>query len=125
MRYLGGTCPADPTFGNTQEAGKVTCDDFDPIPDPVFIVATDKNQEKLWFSGEVKVGGEFDIDATNGVDKKGKPKTKLDAETFVFIYDQEGGTLLQKIMFHTSCSQPLKVEDIFGTLELTVFVPEN
>ena len=130
MRYFGEACPDPPTcdgLGNDQECKKVKCEDFGSIPDTVFIIAANKDnladsKTKIWFSGFVEVGGEFTIDATNA------GKNKLDADTRVFIFDADpssGGDLVQKIKFHTSCSQLLNVGDIFGTLEVVGFIPET
>ncbi len=121
MKYTGDDCSAT---SNTQE-GKVRCDGDPAGFGPVFIVAASKDnlddsKTKIWFSGLVGVDDEFVIDAT----KAGK--TKLDADTRVFIFDSEGGTLLQFIKFHTSCSKDLNIGDQFGSLVLEggVLIPK-
>ena len=48
----------------------------------------------------MNLNGQFVINAANA------DKTRLDADTFVYIY--QGTTLKQSIKFHTSCSQPLQ-----------------
>ncbi|MDU8913535.1 cadherin repeat domain-containing protein [Aestuariicoccus sp. MJ-SS9] len=73
----------------------------------VFIRVTDKDGN-AFFEGEVSEGQAFTAD--NG--------EKLQSETFVEIYDTEGGTLLQEIEFHTSCSQPLTIGDTFASVTL-------
>ena len=50
--------------------------------------------------------------------------TKLSAETHVFVYDL-ADNLLQHAEFHTSCSQPLRDGDQFGSLKLIDFIPEQ
>ena len=62
------------------------------------------------FEGSVALDDFFAIDATNA------GKEKLDANTWVLIYASQGGDLLQTINFHTSCSQPLAVGDVFGSV---------
>lgn len=97
--------------------------DGDPVfADPVYIVASDKddpadNKANIWFEGEVALDGDFTLEAANG------GKTKLKAETHIFVYDLLG-TELQAVEFHTSCSQPLDVYDQWGGLLLIEFVPE-
>lgn len=113
MKYTGDDCSAT---SNTQE-GKVRCDGDPAGFGPVFIVAASKDnladsKTKIWFSGSVEVDDEFVIDAIAA------GKTKLDADTRVFIFDSEGGTLLQFIKFHTSCSKDLNIGDQFGSLVL-------
>ena len=114
MRYTGEDCAASNHY---QDPKKTSCEG-DPNFDPkVFVSAIDKkdphdSKANVWFEGTVKFKDTFQIDATNA------GKDKLKAETWVFIYDHLGGTLLQKIKFHTSCSQPLAVEDHFGSLIL-------
>ena len=51
-------------------------------------------------------------------------KTRLAANTYVFIYDMEGN-LLQTVKFHTSCSQPLFIGDQFGSLNMVGFRSES
>ena len=81
----------------------------------MFIRASDKenpddSKAKVWFEGLVDINDTFDIDATNAGEDKLKPTT------YALIYDSggKGGSLLQKVKFHTSCSQPLAVGDQFG-----------
>ena len=86
-----------------------------------FIVANDKadpDEGKIWFTGTVALDSTFDIDATNANDDD------LSSNTFVHIFDMEGGSLLQTVKFHTSCSQPLSLGDQFGSLLLEGFVPK-
>lgn len=114
MTYTGDNCSAT---NNTQE-GKVQCDGDPAGFGPVFIVAASKDnladsKTKIWFSGgSVGVGDVFVIDATAA------GKTKLDADTYVFIYKGPDGDLLQTIKFHTSCSKDLNIGDQFGSLVL-------
>ena len=43
---------------------------------------------------------------------------KMSNETVIRAYDAPGGTLLQEVRFHTSCSQPLGLGDRFGEFRL-------
>jgi hypothetical protein len=106
---------------HSQDASKVTVEGAPSFATPVFIVANDNddaNSGKIWFSGIVELGGQFDIDATNA------GESKLTNETRVHIFASEGGALLQFVKFHTSCSQPLNQDDQFGSLKLVAFTPE-
>jgi hypothetical protein len=94
------------------------------LPDTVYILASDREspldrKARIWFEGTVLLNSTFDIDARNAGEEK------LKANTWVFIYDRKGGTLLQKIQIHTSCSQPLNVGDQFASLLLVGFIPES
>ncbi|RMH01730.1 MAG: hypothetical protein D6702_10645 [Planctomycetota bacterium] len=108
MVYRGSDCSAT---RHGQASGKVSCAGDPAKADPVWIVAHD-GHGKTWFAGEVGLNTLFSIDAgTAGEEHLGK-------ETTVEIYDQAGGTLLQTVSFHTSCSQPLQQGDRFGALSL-------
>ncbi|MHC5005628.1 MAG: DUF7467 domain-containing protein, partial [Planctomycetota bacterium] len=110
MEYNGLDCGAT---SHMQDPGKVSCDDYGPLTDTVFILSTNKanpadSSAKVWFSGVVTLGQLYDIDAANA------GLARLENATFVHVFDGEGGTLLQSTEFHTSCSQPLAVGDQYG-----------
>jgi len=120
MELTGDDCSAT---SHTQDPTKVSCQDLGAFPASVYIRASDKEnpddgKAKNWFDGAVAVNGTFDIDAGNA------GTSRLSANTWVLIYDHQGGTLLQKVLFHTSCSQPLKVGDQFGSLLIVGYTPE-
>ncbi|MCH7872520.1 MAG: hypothetical protein IID33_12540 [Planctomycetes bacterium] len=113
MEYTGQGCSAT---SHSQAPDKVSCAGDPAFTTPVHIRVIDKEnpndpKAKVWFDGFVTLNSTFFIDATNG------GKTKLGSKTFVFISDLQDN-LLQTIEFHTSCSQPLKVVDQFGSLLL-------
>ena len=118
MTYTGDDCSAT---SHNQDDNKVSCSG-DPMGLPmVYILATDEddpldNGARVWFSGNVTLGSQFVIDALNA------GEDDLKAETFVYVYDMAGGTLLQSIEFHTSCSQPLELGNQFGSVRLDGFV---
>ncbi len=118
--YSGEDCDAS---SNMQGGKKVSCDGDPALTNPVFIRVSDKEKPddkkaKVWFEGIVALNGTFDIDATNA------DEDKLKANTWALISDEEGGTVLQTVQFHTSCSQPLNEGDQFGSLLLIDFIPE-
>jgi hypothetical protein len=95
----------------------------------VYVRSTNKanpndSSARIWFAGEVTVGTTFVIDATNA------GQTKLEIETFVYIYASlagysQGEAPLQSIRFHTSCSQPLQLGDRFGNIQLFAYRDEG
>ncbi len=120
VTFTSDDCSAS---NHLQDPTKVTCTDFGTFPSTVRIVASDKEnladpKAKVWFDGQVSQNGTFSIDATNG------GATKLKANTWVHIFDDASGNLLQLLNFHTSCSQPLALGDQFGSLTVTDFVNE-
>ncbi|MBI1927242.1 carboxypeptidase regulatory-like domain-containing protein [Candidatus Poribacteria bacterium] len=121
MQYTGQDCTQT---SHSQAAGKVACTDYAPLTSTVYIVVNDKDNPsktsgKVWFSGTVTVNGTFDIDATKTGD------TKLKSDTYVHIFNQQGGNLLQFVKFHTSCSQPLFIGDRFGSAKITNCISEK
>lgn len=125
MRYTGENCYAS---SHSQDVGKVSCSGDPMFAPTVNIIACDKKniedlgneKTKIWFVGEVELGGTFYIDATE------EGQSRLKAETVVYIFDNSiDNNLLQSVRFHTSCSQPLNVGDQFGSLVLVGFVAEG
>jgi hypothetical protein len=121
MMYTADDCSAT---HHDQESGKVICSDFGPLPDTVFILSTDKDNPadggaKIWFAGTVSVGEVFDIDAMNA------GQVRLTTDTRIHVFDHEGGTRLQFVKLHTSCSQPIAAGDQYGCALLVGCVGEN
>ncbi|MDF1867531.1 MAG: SdrD B-like domain-containing protein [Saprospiraceae bacterium] len=112
MRYTGEDCSAS---NNSQDSDKVNCSGNPNGAGSVYIIANDQednNGGDVWFSGTVALDGTFTLDANNaGEDKFG-------SKTFVHIYNSQGGSSIQEIEFHTSCSQPLFLGDQYGSLTL-------
>ena len=96
--------------GDKLEVGPVLGSDADGS---YYILVSDdedpSKRDSVYFSGDVDAGGSFTAD--NGGDKFG-------SETFVHIFSEDGGTLLQTINFHTSCSAPLVIGDQYGSVSL-------
>jgi hypothetical protein len=129
MEYTGRGCEAT----NDSQLGD-TCEDFLGGPSglsPVYIIALNRHsldhpQVITWFDS--KVDGAVDVNSTFVIDAKSYGH--LNGQTYVFIYQcaggdcSEAGDLLQKVVFHTSCSEPLNCGDRFGALELLDFTPE-
>jgi len=120
MVYTGDSCAAS---NHAQDPSKVVCEGDPAYMGVVRIIATDKDdpnhqKARIFFDGEVALGQSFDIDADN------TDLTRLRGDTRVFIYDLDGN-LLQFVQFHTSCSQPLRPGDQYGSLQLIDFVVEG
>ena len=120
MLYTGADCSAT---SHWQDPANVNCDDFGPLPATVFIVASnqpvDGGNPLFWFEGTVNLGETFDVDAANA------GRTRLKGTTHIHIFDSEGGTLLQTVQFHTSCSAPLVRGDQYGASLLVDCIGED
>lgn len=115
MQYTGEDCTAS---SNSQDPDKTQCEGDPDFESEVFIRVSDKEnpddpKAKVWFEGEVDLEDTFTIDAGNA----GEDKLKSNAWALIYESDDDE-QLLQKINFHTSCSQPLAVGDQFGSLIL-------
>jgi hypothetical protein len=124
LRFIGGGC----TMANSQDPNRVACEG-DAGASPVWIIATNKEEyfqgsgdpnpsARVWFnSGPVNLNGEFTADAG--------PGNELSGETWIHIYsgDPAPDNEIQRISFHTSCSQPLRAGDRFGSVVLVSCVP--
>ena len=109
MTYTGKTCTAN---CNVQAAGKVIVTGDPAGASPVRIVVRDSSSTgTVWFDGTVALGSTFVIDPANG------GATTLGTNTWVQISSSDGA-VLQTIIFHTSCSQPLRPGDMYGSLRL-------
>jgi hypothetical protein len=120
MQYTGEACDATST---TQDEDKWSCDGDPGFAAEVFIRGSDKSNPddagaRIWFEGNVGLGAEFTLDATNA------GETKLTSATFLHVFSTSGD-LLQSLEFHTSCSQPLFHGDQFGSALILDCVGEN
>ena len=107
MLYTGEGCNVTE---HSQDPQKVSCSGDPSGAVSVYIIASEKEDGdgKIWFEANVNLNDTYDIDAA----KAGEDKLK--STTWVQIYDSQGGDLLQKVKFHTSCSQPLFIGNQFG-----------
>lgn len=111
LEYTGQGCSAS---SHSQEPKKVKCSDGQPADPNVDIDITDKKGKRDWGSAlNIPIGGVVLAAATNA------GKDNLDSETLVRIYNANTAVLVQEVIFHTSCSQPLNVGDQFGSMLLT------
>ncbi|MGB5769240.1 MAG: hypothetical protein WBM32_05115 [Crocosphaera sp.] len=89
-----------------------------------FVVVTDEDditkvlngEGRRFFEGDVDFGESFQ--ATNTLDNFG-------SETFIHFFDDSNGPLLQSVNYHTSCSQPIQINDVIGNATLVEYFGEN
>mmetsp|Transcript_22179 Transcript_22179/g.22501 ORF Transcript_22179/g.22501 Transcript_22179/m.22501 type:complete len:162 (+) Transcript_22179:616-1101(+) len=118
--YNGGGCGQS---DNLQPRQKFDCSDVDGAGPPTnagetsYITAVPRggNLNTVFFAGTVPVGEKYTLNADRVYDK-------LAADMTLTIYDREGGSLLQIVDLHLSCSQPLILFDKFGASEVTQWV---
>ena len=112
MVYTGEGCPATTT---TQDAGKYDCDDFSGGPNgdaSVYVIVSENSDGggKIYFTGNVGMNGTFTASSSNaGV-------TEFKSKTYFNIYSSQGGSLLQRVNYHTSCSAPIVAGEQVGSL---------
>ena len=109
-RYTGNSCFATQTL---QSSDKWGCSG-DPNDEPMVHILAYKDGGTVYFDGIVSLDETFVIDAANA------GQSELSSNTNVDIFDLNGN-LLQQVYFHTSCSQPLFVGDVYGSVEIIDF----
>jgi len=117
FRYNGGGCLQS---DNLQPRQKFICTDLNGGPPLTsgtmsYITAVPTGDTDDYFSGSVPVDGKFTLNDDKRFDK-------LSADMTIRIFDFEGGTLLQEIALHLSCSQPLFLFDKFGSFQVTEWI---
>ena len=119
FRYNGGDCAQS---DNLQTRQKFFCVDSNGGPPPRSALGTESYIEaiptkggELYFSGTVKVGEPFTLNADKAFDK-------LSADMTISTFSGPGGTLLQRNDVHLSCSQPLYLFDKFGSNQVVEWI---
>ena len=108
LEYTGDSCD---TMSNDQDPKKVNCKDYKELDgSEVRIVVGDMNGKKKFADGTAELGGKILVDAANA------GRRHLKSTTHIKIL--KGKKLVQRIKFHTSCSQPLNVGDQFGSVKV-------
>ena len=112
LRYEGNNFISNLQEGKAVVVGTLS----DPAPMDVYIIGSKESdgESRRFFAGSVGLGDAFDL-------TQAFSDTSFGSATYVLIYDADpaaGGTLLQTINFHTSCSKPLRLGDIFGGMTL-------
>jgi hypothetical protein len=111
LQYTGQGCSSTST---SQSGDKYSCSDSGGGPNgdqQVFIIANEKADGTgiTYFSGNVNLGATFTATA---------PSSSLPTNTYFIVYASQGGTPLQQLKIHTSCSAPIVPGDQFGSLKL-------
>jgi hypothetical protein len=106
----------DEDHDHGQNPAHLVCTGDPKAASPVRIVASDSADPsapnaRIWFDGVVALDATFDIRAAVG------GATALGADTYVLVYNQQG-ILLQTIKFRTTTSDPLRIGDRFGSIEI-------
>ena len=89
-----------------------------------FIIVTDESTAddvlagvgRRFFAGNVDINAKFE--ANEDIDSFG-------SQIFIHFYDDTNGGLLQSIVYHTSCSQPIQLGDVIGNATLVGYVGET
>lgn len=112
MKLNSGTCDQS---NNIQSPSLFQCEDFTSgVPDEgtVWVQARNLNDAGIiYFNGPVNVGNMYTLDATS--DPLG-----ADTEILVTTNALPGGTTLQRVNFHTSCSRNLFLKDRYGNSQV-------
>lgn len=110
MKYVGGNCSATQTC---QAAGKWSCTGNGPNNAATVYITASKNADGsggTYFAGTVNLNSQFTVNSAAG------GSSTFPSNTYFNIYSSQGGTLLQRVQNHTSCSTPLVAGDQLGAL---------
>jgi len=115
FEYTGEDC----VDGNDQDDGKWSCSGDPNLAAPVEVVMTkDAGVFTVTPSAEnIGLNQTFEIRRTDELGKEFPSEIEFDI--------RQGGQTLQSLKMHTSCSQPLEVDDQFGSVILKQFVPKG
>ncbi len=110
LQYVGNN-----VLAHNQDPKKVSATGDPGDVSPVRIKVSEKSggAGKVYFDGTVLLGDTFTAAAANAGD------SSFRSESHVTVL--QGATVLQAIRFHTSCSQPLRVDDRFASVVLKGF----
>jgi cysteine-rich repeat protein len=109
FRYTGEDCSAS---NHSQSSSSVTCSGDPAFAEPVSADVTTE---------DIVVPDDQSINVGDTITLIGQRSQGHVAPNTEFEIRQ-GGTLLQTVEFHTSCSQPLEIGDQFGSLLLLQFI---
>lgn len=122
--YTGG----GPRTASNQQGSKFSVTGQADDDSSAFIVVTDRKFDPkkgfdellekgdVYFQGTVTQGEAFT--ATSGGEK-------FSSNTYFYVFDEEGGALLQTSQYHTSCSAPINLGDNLGGMILTEYVGQD
>jgi len=110
FQYTGEGC----VDGNSQASDKWSCNGDPAGAEPVQIVMIQDADKFFVDPGSIGLGETFEIRKIDGGDFPSEIKFDI----------RKDGQTLQSLKIHTSCSQPLSVDDQFGSVILTEFYPK-
>ncbi len=114
LGYVGGGCAATQ---NTQDAGKVTCTTSvnDPSASPVRIRVTDGGGGKVYLDtgtpANVELGAIINLVAGPNQDDS------FAADLVITVFNPNN-TSIEQVKLKSDCSQPLKLDDLYGGLKV-------
>jgi hypothetical protein len=114
FKYSGENCSAT---RHHMESNKVTCSG-DPHNASRVRIRVSNNSSATASSAEVYFNGLVDINETFTALSSNAGRTRFPADSWFHVISTSG-TVLQTLKIHTSCSEPLVVDDRFGSLKLT------
>lgn len=114
LSYDGAACSRN---ANAQSSGSVTCTGSAQAAAAVWVRASDSpdpfnTSAALWFDGIVMRDSAFDLDGLAG------GRSGFGARTYVHVLDTSRSTALQSVSFDTSCAEPIRLGDRFGSFEV-------
>jgi hypothetical protein len=109
LRYVGGDCNQSM---HTQASGKVICSGNAGTNNNVRILVTGTSGSPTFLNQSgVDIGDVVDILASAG------GQSQLPTDTLIRIFSS-GGTQIMSIQVHTSCSQPVNLGDVYGSVQV-------
>ncbi len=112
LLYNGKSCAESVTC---QAPDKWSCSGSGPGNAATVYITVSKNADGTggtYFSGTVNLNAEFTANSISG------GSSNFPSNTFFNVYSSQGGSLLQAVKIHTSCSTPLVAGDQLGSFKL-------
>lgn len=119
LLYNGKSCAESVTC---QAADKWSCSGSGPGNAATVYITASKNDDGTggtYFAGTVNLNAEFTAIAASG------GSTTFPSNTYFRVLSSQGGTLLQTVKIHTSCSTPLVAGDQLGSFKLNKITLED
>lgn len=118
LRYTGENCDAS---YSEQDDGEHGCFGTPPAGNLVYIIGSEKPSAggEIWFEGLVNIDGLFTVNAFE------KGASILGETIHITVFDLNGGNPVQFIKFSSSCEEPLRIGDQFGSARIEGIHFEN
>eukprot|EP00547_Thalassionema_nitzschioides_P013343 CAMPEP_0194260448 /NCGR_PEP_ID=MMETSP0158-20130606/45516_1 /TAXON_ID=33649 /ORGANISM="Thalassionema nitzschioides, Strain L26-B" /LENGTH=988 /DNA_ID=CAMNT_0039000539 /DNA_START=102 /DNA_END=3068 /DNA_ORIENTATION=- len=118
VRYTAGDC----SDSSNLQGDLFTCEDFQggPTQEAYIVIRDIRTGSKIYYSGDVDEGDDLIISDDGGI---------LQQNMNVTIYssseDVSSSGILETFVFHTSCSENLYLNDVYGSLQIIGFETEE